>query len=156
MKKMKLASLPGLGRRLLLFALLSHLAFHSIAQNRSGTVADDAGRGLPGATVQVRGSGKAVATDASGRYRIDVPDDATLIISSVGYETREIAVAGRSVLYVVLVHDARNLNEVIVTALGIKREARRLGYSATTVNTVLITTNRTTNFGNSLEGKVSG
>jgi TonB-linked SusC/RagA family outer membrane protein len=156
MKKMKLASLPGLGRRLLLFALFSHLAFRSIAQNRSGTVADAAGKGLPGATVQVRGSGKAVATDASGRYRIDVPDDATLIISSVGYETREIAVAGRSVLDVVLVHDARNLNEVIVTALGIKREARRLGYSATTVNTELITTNRTTNFGNSLEGKVSG
>lgn len=148
--------LPALGRHFLLLFLISCFTVHCIAQNRSGTVSDAAGKGLPGVTIQVKGSGKAVSTDSSGRFRIDVAGNAILIFSSVGYASREIAVSGRTVVDVVLLNDARNLNEVVVTALGIRKEARRLGYSAAIVNTELISTNRTTNFGNSLEGKVSG
>ncbi|HWK04298.1 MAG TPA: SusC/RagA family TonB-linked outer membrane protein [Puia sp.] len=156
MEKMKLALLPALSRVLLLFFLLLYWTIQTIAQTRSGTVSDAAGKGLAGVTVQVRGSGKATTTDSLGRYRIEVGADAILLFSSVGFGVREMPVSGKTVLDVVLVNETRNLNEVVVTALGIRKEARRLGYSAATVNTELLTTNRTTNFGNSLEGKVPG
>src|SRR5450631_1857974 len=110
----------------LLFFVLFFTA-SALAQSRNGTVADAAGKGLPGVTVQVAGHRNSSLTDSSGRYRIEAAADAVLIFSSIGYATREIRVGGRSVMDVVLVTDARNLNEVVVTALGIKKEARRLG-----------------------------
>src|SRR5882757_779715 len=156
MEKMKLVLLPGLSRLILLIVLIFYFTIHSIAQSRSGKVSDAAGKGLAGVTIQVRGSGKATTSDSLGHFRIETGADAILLFSSVGFATREIPVAGKTVLDIVLVNETRNLNEVVVTALGIRKEARRLGYSAATVNTELLTTNRTTNVGNSLEGKVPG
>lgn len=156
MEKMKPALLPGLGRLFLLFFLLLYFTIQTTAQSRSGIVTDAAGKGLAGVTVQVRGSGKATTTDSLGRYRIDVGGDGVLLFSSVGFGAKEIGVAGRTVINIVLVNETRSLNEVVVTALGIRKEARRLGYSAATVNTDQLATNRTTNVGNSLEGKVPG
>src|SRR5882724_4407431 len=144
--------------KVMIFFLFLFFSVHSIAQTatRSGTVTDVAGKGLPGVTVQVFGKATAVSTDSSGRYRIETAGNAVLLFSSVGYGSRESPVVGKTVLDVVLVSDARNLNEVVVTALGIRKEARRLGYSATSVNPEQLAVNRTTNFGNSLEGKVAG
>jgi TonB-linked SusC/RagA family outer membrane protein len=156
MEKMKGVYFPVLSRVLLLVVLIFYFTMHSIAQSRSGTVSDAAGKGLAGVTIQVRGSGKATTTDALGHFRIETGADAILLFSSVGFATREIPVAGKATLDIVLVNETRSLNEVVVTALGIRKEARRLGYSASTVNTELLTTNRTTNVGNSLEGKVAG
>ncbi|HTI12200.1 MAG TPA: SusC/RagA family TonB-linked outer membrane protein [Puia sp.] len=156
MEKTKGTLFPGVGRLLLLLFLFLYFTIQTTAQSRSGIVSDAAGKGLAGVTVQVRGSGKATTTDSLGHFRIEAAADAILLFSSVGYGTREIPVSGKAVLDVVLVTETRNLNEVVVTALGIRKEARRLGYSAATVNTDQLTTNRTTNVGNSLEGKVPG
>jgi TonB-linked SusC/RagA family outer membrane protein len=155
MEKMKLVLPPALSRYLL-FILFSLFTVHSMAQVRNGTVSDAGGKGLSGATIQVKGSTKGVSTDSTGHFRIDAAGDVILVVSSVGYASREIPVSGRSFLEIVLVYETRNLNEVIVTALGIKKEARRLGYSASIVNTEQLSTVRTTNFGTSLEGKVAG
>src|ERR1700761_2871003 len=149
MKRIVLGGLPMPGRLLLIFLLFS-FSIHSMAQVRTGTVTDAAGKGVAAVTVQVKGGKAASTTDSLGRYRIPAAANAVLVFSSVGYAYREIPVSDRTVIDAVLVNDARNLNEVLVTALGIRREARRLGYSATSVSTEQITTNRTTNFGNSL------
>ncbi|MES1249796.1 MAG: carboxypeptidase-like regulatory domain-containing protein, partial [Chitinophaga rupis] len=156
MEKTKQALLPGAGRLLLLIFLFLYSTIQTTAQNRSGIVSDAAGKGLAGVTVQVRGTNKATTTDSLGRFRIEAAADAILLFSSVGYGTKEIPVSGKAVLDIVLVTETRNLNEVVVTALGIRKEARRLGYSAATVSTDQLTTSRTTNVGNSLEGKVPG
>jgi TonB-linked SusC/RagA family outer membrane protein len=121
-----------------------------------GRVTTETGQPVVGATVQVKNSSTATVTDTSGRFTIDCPADATLVFSSIGFATQEIQVAGKNEINIVLAGDVRSLNEVVVTALGIKRESKRLGYSTATVNTDQLTTNRTTNVGNSLEGKVAG
>jgi len=148
MKRIALAFLPAL-----LFITLN-----SMAQTRTGTVTDAAGKPIVSATVQVKGGRTAAATttDSLGHFRIDAAAGATLVVSSIGFALQEVQVNDRAVVDVALVADAHSLNEVLVTALGIRREARRLGYAATSVNTEQLTSNRTTNFGNSLEGKVAG
>jgi len=138
------------------FFILLFLTLGAAAQTRTGTVTDAAGKGIPAVTVQVKGGRGYATTDSLGHFKINASDAAILSFSSVGYIYREMPVGSRAALDVVLVIDSRNLNEVLVTALGIRREARRLGYSATSVSTEQLTANRTTNFGNSLEGKVAG
>ncbi|WP_431215381.1 TonB-dependent receptor plug domain-containing protein [Puia sp. P3] len=147
MKRIALAFLPAL-----LFITLN-----SVAQTRTGTVTDAAGKPIVSATVQVKGGRTAATTtDSLGHFRINAAPGATLVVSSIGYTLQEVAVNDRASIDVVLVADAHSLNEVLVTALGIRKESRRLGYAATSVNTEQLTSNRTTNFGNSLEGKVAG
>lgn len=155
MEKLTWKRLPGTGR-LLLLILLSFFSFQSMAQTRSGTVRDLSGKPLSGVSVQVVGSKNGTNTDNEGRFKIDAPDKGLLLFSSVGFSSQQIAVAGRKDLEIVMTGDVRNLNEVIVVALGLKKESRRLGYSATTVNPQPLAINRSTNFGNSLEGKVAG
>lgn len=121
-----------------------------------GTVTNGSGQPIVGATVQIKGTSEATTTDASGKFSINTPPDAMLIFSSIGFATQEVSIAGRSDLTIVMTGEARSLNEVVVTALGIKRQSKRLGYSTSTVNTEQLTTNRTTNVGNSLQGKVAG
>ncbi|HEX2535794.1 MAG TPA: SusC/RagA family TonB-linked outer membrane protein [Chitinophagaceae bacterium] len=123
----------------------------------TGRVLNERSEPVVGATVQVKGTGEATSTNEEGRFRISVPStDAVLVISSVGYAPQEVALGGRTAVEVSLTGNAQNMSEVVVTALGIRREARRLGYSTATVNTEQLTTNRTVNVGNSLQGKVAG
>jgi TonB-linked SusC/RagA family outer membrane protein len=122
----------------------------------SGKVINDKGAPVVGATVQVKGSAEATFTNKDGLFSIPVSSRGVLVISSVGYLTQEVSVSSKSVVNVTIVNNALNLNEVVVTALGIKREAKRLGYATTSVNTDQLTINRTTNLGNSLQGKVAG
>src|ERR1051326_6899647 len=105
--------------RRLLFLLLFFLTLGAAAQTRTGTVTDAGGKGIPAVTVQVKGTGIATTTDSLGHFRINAGDGAVLSFSSIGYGFREIPVGGRAALDVVLVTDTRNLNEVLVTALGI-------------------------------------
>ncbi len=111
---------------------------------------------IPGVNVLVRGTTTGSVTDASGNYSIAAPTNATLTFSSVGYTSQDLAVGGRSVINVVLADAASSLDEVVVTALGIKREAKTLGYATTTVSPEQLTINRTTNFINALQGKIAG
>lgn len=123
----------------------------------SGVVADETGSPFPGVNVILKGTVTGTTTDFNGRYSIEVPDgNSTLLFSFVGYVTQEIQVANRSVIDVTLTPDTKTLTEVVVTALGIEKDSKKLGYAATTVKTNEMLENRTTNMMESLVGKVAG
>ena len=125
-----------------------------LAQNRiTGTVTDGATKtGIPGVSVLVKGTKTGTATDASGNFSVNAATGSTLVFSIVGYLPKEVAVGSQSKLDVALAENTENLEEVVVTALGIKRDAKKLGYSVTTVKAEAITENRTPNFMNALQG----
>lgn len=143
-------------KQMLLLLVFACCGLFAAAQTIRGNITDPGGKPLAGATVQVKGSNKAVTADSLGQYIIEASSYATLIFTHVGYNTQEVAVSGRNILNVNLTINTRSLDEVVVTALGIRKETKRLGYSTTTVNTEQLTTNRTINLGNSLQGKVAG
>ena len=140
--------------------ILSVLAFSFFtvvqAQTVSGTVSDENGKSLQGVSVTVKGAAGGTTTDAAGKYTVQAASTATLVFSYVGYTTTEVAVSGRSEVNISLAVDGRSMSEVVVTALGISKEARRLGYSATSVKPDDLTINRTPNPINALQGKVAG
>jgi TonB-linked SusC/RagA family outer membrane protein len=140
--------------------MLSVLAFSFFtnvqAQAVSGTVSDENGKALEGVSVAVKGAAGGTTTDAAGKYSVTASATATLVFSYVGYVTTEIAVSNRTVINVSMTVDTRNMSEIVVTALGITKEARRLGYAATSVKPDELTINRTANPMNALQGKVAG
>jgi len=142
--------------RLLLCLMLAFSSFTIYAQTVTGTISNKEGDKLSGVTVNVKGTTKSVVTDADGRFSINATTKSVLVITTVGYAPQDIIVSGRTVIDISMIRDLRNLDEVVVTALGIKKESKRLGYSATTISTDQLTTVRSTNLGNSLEGKVAG
>lgn len=140
-----------------LWLLLSFMATHVVAQNVrvTGTVSSDDGP-LPGVSILVMGGTDGTSSDAEGKYSIEVPSRATLQFSYIGYAAQSIAVNNRSIINVFLQSDERNLSEVIVTALGIKRESKTLGYATATVNADQIAINRQPNVMSGLQGKMAG
>ncbi|MES1249472.1 MAG: carboxypeptidase-like regulatory domain-containing protein, partial [Chitinophaga rupis] len=106
------------------FLLLLFSATH--AQTIKGTVSDESGTKLSRVSVVVKGTSQGTTTDNDGRYSISAASNATLVFTSVGYRVTEVSIAGRSVVNVTMPGDNRNLDEVIVTALGIKRQSRGL------------------------------
>ncbi|WP_375444272.1 SusC/RagA family TonB-linked outer membrane protein [uncultured Fibrella sp.] len=86
---------------------------------------------LPGVTIQIKGTTLGTNTDASGAYNIQAPTNATLVISSIGYTSQEIAVGGRTVIDVALIDDSRSLNEVVVVGYGTQRRADVTGATVT-------------------------
>lgn len=156
MKKTGKTGMPPVLNRLLLIFYLFNFSFTLHAQNVTGTVSDITGVNLAGVTVLVKGSTAGTATDAEGKYRIVAAGNATLVFSSIGYVSQEVAVNGRAVVDVVLTSDNSQMGEVVVTALGITKQARGLGYAATNVKAEELTVNRTPNLMNALQGKVAG
>jgi len=129
------------------------------AQDRrvSGTVISGKDKQpIPGVNVLVKNTTLGATTDASGRFTLSVPPNAVLVISSIGYLGKEVTVGNQNQFNVTLEEGTQDLEEVVVTALGIKKEAKKLGYATAVVNTEQITTNRTVNLGNSLQGKIAG
>lgn len=115
------------------------------------------GTPLPGVNVLLRGGQEGTITDIDGKYAILVNDEnAVLIFSFVGFTTEEVQVAGRSVLDLQMVEDITALQEVVVTALGIQREEKSIGYSVEKVDGVEMTRVVNENVLNSLSGKVAG
>jgi TonB-linked SusC/RagA family outer membrane protein len=130
-----------------------------VAQQKtvSGTVHDDQGVPLPGVNVLEKGTSNGTSTDFDGNYSISVAgDSAVLVFSSLGYSTSETTVAGQTSLNIVLSEDAEQLGEVVVTALGIKREEKALTYAQQTVRSEELTRTRDNNFMNSISGKAAG
>ncbi len=126
-------------------------------QQVRGKVTDESGTGFPGVNVVVKGSTTGTVTNTDGTYILDVPaETTTLIFSFVGYATQEIAINGQTTINVSLVPDVTSLDEVVVTALGVQKESKKLGYSTTTVKTDELVSQRTTNVMESLVGKVAG
>ncbi len=95
-------------------------------------------------------------SDANGNFSINAPKNATLVFSYVGFPEITINVDGRSAINVQMDSQAKSLDNVVVTALGIRKEARRLGYATATVNADQIALNRTPNIASGLEGKMAG
>lgn len=111
---------------------------------------------IAGVSVAVKGSTQGTLSDASGKYSINAPFNATLVFSFVGFIKKEISVGSQSVINVSLSEETTALDEVVVTALGIKKESKKLGYATTTINAEAITENRSPNFMNALQGKIAG
>ena len=123
----------------------------------SGTVTGQAGQPLPGVTVAIKGTAKGTTTNSAGNYSIQVPgSESVLQFSFVGYITKEVVAGSQTVINVTLESSTQELTGVVVTALGIKRQAKSLGYSATSVNTADLTIPGAVNVGNNLVGKVAG
>ena len=128
------------------------------AQNKqvSGTVTDPAGAPVVGATVLVEGTTIGSTTDASGHFSLNAPEDAKLNISFIGYEPQQVDVAGRTHIPVSLKEDSHTIDDVVVTAMGITRSEKTLGYSVSTVKSDELTKARDGNILNALSGKVAG
>jgi len=112
---------------LMLLSLLIGWATTAFAQEKevSGKVTDENGATLPGVSVLVRGTSMGTATDANGLYRLQVPNnEAVLVFSFIGYVAKEIPIGNQTTVNVNMNVDSKQLNEVVVTALGISREAR--------------------------------
>ncbi|MGF7218267.1 TonB-linked SusC/RagA family outer membrane protein [Spirosoma lacussanchae] len=125
----------------------------------TGQVTDaQTGEGLPGVNVLLRGAAsRGTTTDVNGRYSLSVPDGtAELTFSFVGYLPQTVTIGSRSVVNIRLAVDARNLNEVVVTALGIKREEKALGYSTQKLDGSAVTDAPANSVVNALSGKVAG
>ncbi len=123
--------------------------------NVKGKVVDESGQALPGASVKVKGSSAGTVTDVNGAFTIDVPEGGILVVSYVGYKTQEVGTSSNTSLVITLISSG-TLNEVVVTALGIKKEEKRLGYSITQVGGDEVSTAREPSFVNALAGKVAG
>ncbi|MDN3587835.1 SusC/RagA family TonB-linked outer membrane protein [Pedobacter aquatilis] len=122
----------------------------------SGTVKDAQGGSLPGATVRVKGTAIGTSTDVNGKFALNAPENSVLVISYAGFQTKEISVSNQTNIDIVLAEDTKQLTDVVVTALGIKKERRALGYSVTQVGGETLTQARENNITNSLVGKVAG
>ncbi|GAA3616410.1 SusC/RagA family TonB-linked outer membrane protein [Flavivirga amylovorans] len=139
----------------LLLAFVVQLTF---AQEKtiSGTVSDDSGLPLPGATVLVKGTSSGTSSDFDGKYSIKASQGDILVFSFVGYTTTEAPVGSSNTVNVTLQEDAESLEEVVVTAFGKAKQKRSLGYAATSVSGEQLTEVATLNPFESLSGKIAG
>ncbi|NCB07753.1 MAG: SusC/RagA family TonB-linked outer membrane protein, partial [Bacteroidia bacterium] len=125
--------------------------------NVTGTVTSAAdGLTLPGVSVAVKGSSTGTVTNIDGSFNLHVANDATLIFSFIGFKTQEVAVQGKNTINIVMEASIEIIDEVVVTALGIKREEKSLGYSVAKVQGPEFTRVAQENFLNSMSGKVAG
>lgn len=141
---------------LFMFVMLSMITNNLMAQGVpiKGTVLSENGAALQGVSVTVTGSGKTTVTDANGKFTITADKNATLKFSFVGFTAQTIkATDGMEVR---LASGTAELDDVVVTALGIKKERKALGYSVTELNAQELMKNKNTNVVNSLAGKVPG
>lgn len=122
----------------------------------SGRVLDEEGNPLSGVTVQVKGANTSTVTNTDGAFSIDAGSNAILVFSSVGFITREIAATSNAVAGVRLETDKKGLSEVVVTALGISREKKSLGYATQKVDGAQLNESPSSNFVNGIAGKVAG
>jgi ferric enterobactin receptor len=142
----------------LLVLLFLQLSQTTLAQERTitGTVVSQDDTPIPGASVLIKGKTSGTQTDANGKFTISAISRDVLEVSAVGFTTREIKVGNASTISVSLERGNGQLQEVVVTALGIKKEQRSLGYPVTQLNANELMKNKNTNVINSLAGKVPG
>ena len=152
------------------YQMLRHLAITTlvfalgistmVAQTRTITgkiTASSDGTGIPGVNIQVKGSQKGTSSNASGTYSLEVAGASPVLsITSIGFDAQEIKVGNRNVVDVVMTSSTQELNEVVVTALGIKREEKSLGYSVGKVSGKDLNRVITENVLNGLSGKLAG
>jgi len=145
-------------KKILFFILfLASTSVHAQRITITGTVSDERGSPLAGTTVQVKGTTQGTVTDATGKYSLEASSaNVTLVFSFVGFISKEIPVQGQTTINVILSQETLGLEEVVVTALGITREAKALSYAQQGVDVTLINETKSTNIVNSLSGKIAG
>lgn len=142
---------------MVLMCLFVLVANSLMAQNSiTGTVKDETGAPLPGASVVVKGTTQGVITDVNGKFNLSVPANARLVVSFVGMNSMEVNVGANKTFSVQLIPSAIGVEEVVVTALGMKKEKKALGYNISSVSADQLEAGGTSNALKSLEGKVTG
>lgn len=145
-------------RKCLALSLVLFLSVMAYAQNRviSGVIRDEKGAVVAFASIMQAGFKVGTTADADGNFKITVPQNAKLTISASGFKEILFSPTASTVQSIILSAGTGQMEEVVVTALGIKRQARTLGYSTATVKADELTQSRVTNVQNGLVGKVSG
>ena len=150
MKKCKLLKL------LLSLLLIIPLSMQGQTRKVTGKIADEKGEPVPFATVTIKGTQKAVVSDANGAFSIELSGtQKTLVISSAGYEDKQVDVTSASDITVTLVSGTA-LGEVVVTAFGVRQQKKSLGFAATEVTNKQLMESRQPNLVNALQGRVAG
>ena len=148
-------------RKILLGSWLLSLLFclpalaQDVAVSGRVTSSDD-GSTLPGVSVQVKGTTRGAITDADGNYKISVPADARLVFSFIGFTGQEVAVGNKTTINVALVAGSQSLDEIVVTAQGIERDKRSLGYATQEIGGNMMAQRSEPNLLNALQGKLAG
>jgi TonB-linked SusC/RagA family outer membrane protein len=125
-------------------------------QRVTGKVTGSDGTPLPGITVQVSGTSTGTATDANGAFNLSVPSGATLIFRGIGFATQSIPLKGKTTLAVTMQASTQSLNELVVTAYGIEKSQKALGYSVSKVNPQILVQHSEPDILKSLQGQVAG
>lgn len=145
---------------LLLSAFVCFGMYNAMAQTKvSGQVtSSEDGQPIPGVSILVKGlSGVGTSTNIDGKYSLNVPAAGkTLVFSYVGYKSQEVALDGKTSINVVLLSEARRIDEVVVTALGIKRDSKALGYSVQSVGSKELTRTSNADVVNSIGSRTAG
>ena len=148
-------------RKILLGSWLFSLLFclpvlaQDVAVSGRVTSSDD-GSTLPGVSVQVKGTTRGTITDAGGNYQISVPANARLVFSFIGYAAQEVGVSNKTTINVGLIPGAQSLDEIVVTAQGIERDKRSLGYATQEIAGNALAQRSEPNLLNALQGKTAG
>ena len=142
------------------FAAMALLALSAtaLAQNITvkGSVVDETGEGIVGASVQVKGTTTGIAADVDGNFTISAPANATLVISSIGYETKEVAIAGKTFINVTLKADNEFLESAVVLGYGSAKKVSTLVGSVATVNSETVKSTPAATALDALQGQVAG
>ncbi|MDX1942347.1 MAG: SusC/RagA family TonB-linked outer membrane protein, partial [Saprospiraceae bacterium] len=140
----------------LLVALLCCLITAKAQQITGKVTATKDGTPLVAVNITVKETNTGAVSDVDGSFRLTASPGNTLVFSYIGFKTIELTLGNETNLNVSLEEDAQSLDEVVVTALGIRKESKKLGYATTSVGADAVTINRTPNFINSLAGKIAG
>ena len=142
------------------FSLLIFFCFSALTilaqQKITGKVVNETGQGMAGVTVFLKGTSIGVITDHQGIFSINASKGNVLVFSYVDYDSKEVAVGNAALVNVQLSAASQQLYHVVITALGITKQKRALGYSTTEVDGSKLTQARETNIGNALTGQVAG
>lgn len=147
-------------RKSLLFSLWASIfslaAFGQVREISGKVTAAEDGTGLAGASIIFKGTNTGTNADADGNFKFSVPGDGVLVVSYVGFLIQDIPIGNKTNFDIKLVADTRQLAEVVVTAFGIEREKKALGYTVQEVKGSSLTESRSTNVANALSGKIAG
>ncbi len=141
-----------------LFLLLTWHFLSAQTNSISGTItlAED-GSTLPGVTIIVKGTSIGTSTNIDGQYKIQaINPSSTLVFSFIGFKSEEIKIGEKQIINVSLIPETKNLEEVVVTALGVKREKREIGYSSQKINTDELLRSNAPNVISGLSGRAAG
>ena len=136
--------------------LLTTLGVFSQTKEVTGKVTDATGSPIPGATIKIKGSKGGTSAAADGSFKLTIPESATLVISGVGFENKEIKPGGLTVITIQLNQDTRSMNEVVVTGVSTATSKRKLGIAVESISSEKLPAAPTSSIDQALIGKISG